>query len=324
MEETCVSRVKQFQVDAFAEGRYEGNPAAVVLLGRREGAKSFWPSDDVLQKIAVENNLSETAFVIEDDKRGDGKTVTGYFLLRWFTPGGEVDLCGHATLASAHVVFSQPGMTAGSVCFKTKSGDLVVERSSGEDSVYRMQFPVVCTTDTIASDVQGLVREAFSCGEDVKVLRGGPDVLLVRETWRQIEQTRPDFGKLDAILRKEGIRGAIVTAPVSPSDPVEGERDALDFVSRFFAPNLGINEDPVTGSAHCCLALYWAKERKLVPEDLGSLAPGHVCAKFSAKQMSPRGGYVKIELVVTPSGKLVTHLVGKVMNFLDGVIDLEE
>lgn len=160
-----MTRVTQYQVDAFARRRYEGNPAAVVLLQGRQ-----WPSDLTMQRIANENNLSETAYVLREGDRGPGPLP-----LRWFTPEAEVDLCGHATLATAHVVFTKvldANLKAGQVdeiVFETRSGDLFVERtqSQSEDSkAYRMTFPIVPTTDDIPLQVAEDAKEA--CAAEVR------------------------------------------------------------------------------------------------------------------------------------------------------------
>lgn len=214
-------RVPIYQVDAFTSQLFRGNPAAVCPL-------EAWLDDGVLQDIAGENNLSETAFLLRRD---------GDYALRWFTPTVEVALCGHATLAAAYVVFHylEPGRR--SVTFQTRSGDL----------------HVTCEGDLLALDFP--TRPAVPCEPSECLLRGL--VTPPEEVWRAsdhmavyadeetVRNLRPDF----AALSRVGGRGIIVTAP---------GREA-DFVSRFFAPGAGIPEDPVTGSAHCTLIPYWAE-----------------------------------------------------------------
>lgn len=257
-------KLKQFQVDAFARNVFEGNPAAVCPL-------DAWLPDEVLQAIAEENNLSETAFFL---RSGDD------FHLRWFTPVAEVDLCGHATLASAHVIFDALGYTKPTIRFETRSGGLVVER---RDGMLAMDFPArppePCTPP--AALIEGLGRKP------VEVL-AADDYIAVFDTEAVVSSISPDLGK----LRELGLRGVCVTAPGS----------SADFVSRFFAPNFGIPEDPVTGSAHCALAPYWATK-------LGKTT-------LSARQISKRGGNVLCEL----NGERVI-LLGCAVTFMQAEID---
>lgn len=229
-----------YQVDAFSRVAFSGNPAAVCPL-------TEWLPSDVLQSIAAENNLSETAFFVP---RGDD----GYDL-RWFTPGCEVDLCGHATLASAHVVFEELGSTATVLRFSTKSGELRVRRDGERLS---MDFP---SRPPEKTEVHPDLLPALG-GDPVAVL-AARDYLVRYRSRREVEGLSPAF---------EGLLGidkfaVIVTAP--------GNGDC-DFVSRFFAPAKGIPEDPVTGSAHCSLVPYWASE-------LGK-------TELHARQVSRRGG----------------------------------
>ena len=287
-----LSRVPQHQVDAFAKRRYSGNPAAVVLLG--QGRQ--WPSDDILQNIAEENNLSETAFVIEPlpvkvvgGGGGGGVpdlgalSLNSEWKLRWFTPRAEVDLCGHATLASAHVIFTRvPSMSpAKTITFDTRSGKLFVERletdlsqldadplslsasSALHKREYCMTFPCVDVSDNVPVEIQTRAMEVFDLKEKaaqapaaVQILRAGPDLLVVVKDWRDVESAHPDMSKLDELLTEHSFRGSIITAEVETSNQ-SAEVEGLDFVSRFFAPNLGIPEDPATGSAHCALSPFW-------------------------------------------------------------------
>ncbi len=255
--------LRQYQVDAFAERVFEGNPAAVVPL-------EAWPDDSVLQAIAEENNLAETAFFVPG---GEG------YALRWFTPAAEVDLCGHATLAAAHVLYTQLGYDQACARFFTRSGELQVRRQ-GER--YLMDLPAVpvvsCPTPS------GLVAALGSA--PVEVHRGGDYLLAVYASEADVRGLRPNF----TLLSEQPAQGVIVTAP--------GQRH--DFVSRFFAPRLGVPEDPVTGSAHCRLAPYWA----------GRLGK----ERLSARQVSSRGGELGIELQgsrVQFTGSAVLFLVGE-------------
>jgi PhzF family phenazine biosynthesis protein len=253
-----------FQVDAFADRLFAGNPAAVCVLRR-------WPDEAVMQAIATENNLSETAFLV-----GSGSE----YGLRWFTPVAEVDLCGHATLASAYVLFEHFSVESREVSFETRSGRLTVR--SADDGLLRMDFPA---------------RQPEPCPEPDglrKALGGSPSEVLLAADYlvRYSEETevrdlRPDFEGLRGLKA----RGVIVTAP--------GE--SCDFVSRFFAPDLGIPEDPVTGSAHCTLTPYWA-------ERLGKTS-------LHARQISRRGGELWCELRdgrVEISGRAVPYLSGSI------------
>jgi len=232
-----------YQVDAFASRVFAGNPAAVCPLEN-------WLDDRTMQAIAAENNLAETAFFVPD---GD------HYQLRWFTPAVEVDLCGHATLASAHVIFEslEPGRT--SVTFATRSGDLTVTRDGDR---LKMDFPSIPTTPCEAPEalIAGL-------GCDPLEVREGMDYLVVVRDEATVRGLRP---RMD-ILSELDTRGVIVTA----------QGDEVDFVSRFFAPAAGIPEDPVTGSAHCALTPYWAAR-------LGK-------SSLLARQVSARGGELLCE-----------------------------
>lgn len=255
-------KIAQYQVDAFASRPFEGNPAAVVPLER-------WPDDALMQAMALENNLSETAFFVP--------TARG-FHLRWFTPAVEVDLCGHATLATAHVLFSELGYRGELVTFETRSGDLIVRR---EDGAIVMDFPAQPPSPCAAP-------EALAAGlgrAPVETLRS-VDFLAVFEREADVRALRPDMGRLATVEA----RGVIATAP----------GDTCDFVSRFFGPQSGVPEDPVTGSAHCELAPYWARR-------LGKNT-------FQAQQISPRGGDLGVVLTgarVLISGRAVTVMRGE-------------
>ena len=237
-------RIKQYQIDAFTTRIFGGNPAAVCPL-------DAWLEDSLLQAIAEENNLSETAFFV---KTGNG------FHLRWFTPVAEVDLCGHATLATAHVIFEMLGYAKPSIAFETRSGILTVAKNG---SLLVMDFPSVppapCSTPDALLAGLGL--------QPVEVLAAA-DYLVVLDSEEAVRSVKPDFAKLAEL----DLRGVIVTAPGLNAD----------FVSRFFGPKLGIPEDPVTGSAHCTLAPYWSAK-------LGKNI-------LSARQISKRGGDIQCEL----------------------------
>jgi PhzF family phenazine biosynthesis protein len=256
-----------YQVDAFSAAPFSGNPAAVCLL-------DAWLDDTCLQAIATENNLSETAFLVPD---GDG------FELRWFTPVAEVALCGHATLASAFVLFACLAWPRETVSFHTrKSGTL---RVTGNDDILEMDFPAIPTAPLPAPD--GLV--AALGAHPKEVFTAGEDILAVLDNERCVRDLRPDFAALAAIE----CRGTIVTA----------RADDCDFVSRFFAPRVGVPEDPVTGSAHCALTPFWSQ--RLGKTDL------------YARQVSARGG----ELVCRDAGERV-RIAGHAVLYLQGTITI--
>jgi predicted PhzF superfamily epimerase YddE/YHI9 len=236
-----------FHVDAFAEKPFTGNPAAVCIL-------PAWKDDRWLQGVAGEMNLSETAFLVRQPE---------HFSLRWFTPNVEVDLCGHATLASAHILWQQGHATADEIRFSTRSGNLAARRR-GED--IELDFPV--TPESPADPPPGLLESLGTSAQYVGKSRF--DYLIVVESEAILRGLAPDFGRLKTLP----VRGVIVTS--------RSAAPRFDFVSRFFAPAAGVNEDPVTGSAHCCLAAYWHKR-------LGK-------SEFVAFQASARGGVVKVRV----------------------------
>jgi PhzF family phenazine biosynthesis protein len=211
-----------YQVDAFTLGPFSGNPAAVCPL-------DAWPGDDIMQSIAAENNLSETAFIVANESGYD---------LRWFTPAIEVDLCGHATLAAGYVVLNhlQPDLDA--VTFDTMSGSLAVSRDGDRLS---MDFPARAPTPAAVSDA---LSDAL--GEAPAEVHLSRDILAVYDDEASVQGLAPDQARLLAL--DEGL-GVIVSA----------KGDTVDFVSRFFVPKAGIAEDPVTGSAHCTLVPFWAE-----------------------------------------------------------------
>lgn len=216
-----------FHVDAFTRRPFHGNPAAVVLLERR------WLPDDLMQLIAAENNLAETAFVLGSPKASKLK-------IRWFTPTVEVDLCGHATVAAAHVLWTHAGNRAPRVVFSSRSGNLPVMRSrDAGGEVITLDFPSRPAKRVRVSDAL-----CAALGRAPAEVWQARDTLAVFENKRDIHELAPDMARLAAL----DTFGVIVTAPGA----------GHDFVSRFFAPKQGIPEDPVTGSAHCTLVPYWA------------------------------------------------------------------
>ncbi|MGD2131129.1 MAG: PhzF family phenazine biosynthesis protein [Lysobacterales bacterium] len=263
-------KLRQYQVDAFASRVFEGNPAAVCPL-------EHWLPDETLQAIAAENNLSETAFFVA--KKGQAP----FFELRWFTPAAEVNLCGHATLASAHVLYEILSYGEPEIRFATRSGELRVRR---EGDRLAMDFPA--RPPATCEPPPGL---ASALGAEPSECLASDDYLFVFPRQADVLDLRPDFGKIAAL----GLRGAIVTAP--------GE--SHDFVSRFFAPNVGVPEDPVTGSAHCVLAPYWAAR-------LGK-------TRLQARQVSKRGGDVLCEV----RGERVL-LAGHAVTFMTGNIEIPD
>jgi PhzF family phenazine biosynthesis protein len=255
-----------FQVDAFTMQPFSGNPAAVCLLDRKRD--EAW-----MQAVAAEMNLSETAFLVP------GKDA---FSLRWFTPAAEVKLCGHATLASAHVLWSET-TTSDVLRFETKSGVLTARRKA---DLIELDFPALRAQafELPPGIVEALGVAIEYCG------RSRDDLILTVKDETTVRNISPDFARLSTI----DVRGIMVTAVA--------DGDAYDFVSRFFAPRLGINEDPVTGSAHCCLGPFWA-------ERLGQ----NVLRGFQA---SPRGGLVEVEVSsdrVKLRGRAVTIFRGELL-----------
>ena len=254
-----------YQVDAFSDKLFGGNPAAICPL------KEWLPAPQ-MQKIAAENNLAETAFFIPQGKD---------FELRWFTPESEVDLCGHATLATAHVLFTQLNFEGDTIHFHTlKAGTLTVSR---KDDLYTLDFP---SRAPQSCDVPGGLIEALGGKKPVEILRSR-DYFIVYETEADVLALEPNFA---ALSRIESL-GFVVTAP----------GDNSDFVSRFFAPSAGIDEDPVTGSSHCNLIPYWA-------DRLGKF-------RLHAFQVSARRGELWCEHKgdrVLMSGKAVTYLIGAI------------
>ncbi len=258
-----------YQVDAFTAEPFAGNPAAVCILS--EARNAGW-----MQHVAAEMNLAETAFL---ERRNDG------FSLRWFTPTVEVDLCGHATLASAHALWESGLLqTSEAARFFTRSGLLTAER---QGIWIELNFPV--TPEEPVAAPPGLAEALGAAPRYVGKSRF--DYLVEFESEEAVQKLQPDFGRLKAI---PGTRGFIATS--------QSAANGSDFVSRFFAPAAGIDEDPVTGSAHCCLAAFWS----------GRLNKN----EFMARQISPRGGVVRVRLDgdrVLLGGQAVTVLRGELL-----------
>ncbi|MFK7775165.1 MAG: PhzF family phenazine biosynthesis protein [Saprospiraceae bacterium] len=253
-----------YQVDAFTEKIFGGNPAAVCPLEN-------WLPDDLMQNIAMENNLAETAFYVSKDN---------HFELRWFTPTTEVDLCGHATLASAHVIFSN-GFDKNEVIFiSPRSGELRVKKDGDK---YTMNFP----TD-ILEKVEAPTELIEGLGiSPIEVFKGKTDFMVIVENQTIIESLQPDLRSLE----KLNARGTIVTAP---------GREA-DFVSRCFFPQAGVDEDPTTGSAHTSMIPYWSNK-------LGKI-------EMTAIQLSKRKGHISCKYLndrVEISGHAKTYLIGHI------------
>lgn len=259
-----MTKLPIYQVDAFTRSRFRGNPAAVCPL-------ESWLPDAVLQDIAAENNLPMTAYFV---RQGDG------FALRWFLPKGEENLCGHATLAAAHVLVNHLGYTQPVVRFESKAGPISLHHSAGR---FDLDFPVLAAT-TVLTPPPALIA---GLGATPREVGRALDWLAVFDDEASVRALAPDFRTLAQL---DG-RGVIVTAP---------GRD-VDFVSRFFAPRDGLNEDHVTGSAHCTLIPYWARR-------LGR-------STLRARQISARGGELWCELAgdrVKIGGHAVTYLVGEI------------
>ncbi|PTX91834.1 PhzF family phenazine biosynthesis protein [Opitutus sp. ER46] len=268
-----------YWIDAFASAPFTGNPAAVVPLTQ-------WLPDRTLQQIAFENGLAETAFIVPVATAAPARQPR--FHLRWFTPAVEVDLCGHATLATGHVILRELRPEAESVAFDSRSGVLEVTRR-GEQ--LELSFPITPVSPETDAGVAAAVARALG-GAPAWLGRSCFDRFAVLPTAETVRTLRPDF----AAVAAAGGRGLIVTAPGDGT---------CDFVSRFFAPQAGIPEDPVTGSAHCALAPYWA-------ERLGR-------NRLHARQLSPRGGELWCE--VAPELNRV-RIAGATRLYLRGEINL--
>ncbi|MDO9511770.1 MAG: PhzF family phenazine biosynthesis protein [Bacteroidales bacterium] len=258
-------KIPVFQVDAFTDTLFHGNPAAVCIIDE-------WPADAMMQNIAMENNLAETAFI---------KISKEQYSIRWFTPEIEVDLCGHATLASAFVLFEEYNYPDAEIIFHSpRSGILKVKR--GDDLLY-LDFP----TDTLESYEPGNIIEDCTGFKPVHVFKGKTDIIAILQNEEDVINTIPDFEKIASL----GGRGLVITS----------KGKDVDFVSRFFAPQSGINEDPVTGSAHTSLIPYWSKVLNK--------------NQLTARQLSKRGGDLVCEFLgerVKIAGKARLYLKGEI------------
>lgn len=256
-----------YQVDAFTDKLFGGNPAAVVPL-------KTWLSDDLMQKIAFENNLSETAFFVVTENR---------FSIRWFTPTVEVNLCGHATLATAYVIFNVLKYAQNIIEFESKSGILKVSKKG---TWLELDFPAQAIA--VAEAPEGLLEGIGK--KPLEIYRASDDFVLIYKSQKDIEDISPDF----STLKQVKARGVIVSA--------RAKSKKFDFVSRFFGPAAGVNEDPVTGSAHTKLVPYWANI-------LGK-------TELTAQQISARKGLLQCKLVgdrVLMAGKGKLFLKGKII-----------
>lgn len=216
-------KLEIYQIDSFTDKLFGGNPAAVCPLSDN------WLDDSLMRNIAMENNLTETAFYLEKN---------GVYHIRWFTPSIEVDLCGHATLAAAYVLFNIKNFEGGELIFHSRSGKLIVKK---EDDYLTMNFPI----DSIRKiKITDEIKSCFNIAP-IDAYEGKTDYMLIFENEKQIKEIKYDLREIN----KLNTRGVIITA--------KGEES--DFVSRFFAPQSGIDEDPVTGSAHTTLTPYWSK-----------------------------------------------------------------
>ena len=257
-------KIRLFQIDAFTDRVFGGNPAAVCPL-------DGWLPDTLMQQIAMENNLAETAFYVR---------TNGCFDIRWFTPEVEVDLCGHATLAAAYVIFNIEHFEGPVIEFGSRSGRL---RALRDGDFMTLDFPA---DSLVKSSAPEGLAEALGTSP-LEIYKGKTDYMLVYPTAGQIENMKPNMLRIADI----NARGIIVTAP----------GDDVDFVSRFFAPQSGIPEDPVTGSAHTTLTPYWAGR-------LGRVA-------LRARQLSKRGGWLRCRLAgdrVEISGQARAYMAGEI------------
>lgn len=259
-------KIKIFQIDAFADQLFTGNPAAVCLL-------ESWIEDSLMQSIAAENNLAETAFVVPNGTE---------FEIRWFTPEVEVDLCGHATLAAGFTLMNHGGIEQREIRFRSPISGRLSVRAEGERYILNFPADTLSPMEPAKALIEAVgMRPAFS-------LQGKSDALLVFDTEAKIKTMAPDFRGLMDVDH----RGVIVTAP----------GDECDFVSRFFAPQVGIDEDPVTGSAHTTLTPYWSN--RLGKDEL------------VARQLSRRGGNLVCRQLgdrVEIGGTAITYLIGEIV-----------
>lgn len=261
-------KIDIYQIDAFTSKLFGGNPAAVCPL-------DTWPTDEVLQNIAIENNLAETAFFVQSSKNR--------FHLRWFTPEFEMDLCGHATLASAFVIVNELGNNSDEILFDTQSGPLTVKKAG---DYFELDFP---SRPPQKAELPQIIRDGLNI--QPKEIWKARDYLLVYESEDDIEKIKPNIAILNQINIDPG--GIIVTA--------KGKSENVDFVSRLFTPQATVFEDPVTGSAHCTLTPFWAERLNKT--------------KLRALQISERGGELICQL-----NKDRVAIRGKVIKYLEGTI----
>jgi PhzF family phenazine biosynthesis protein len=257
-------KIPLFYVDAFTNEVFKGNPAGVCLLEN-------WLPDEVLQSIASEHNLSETAFVVKNND---------FFQIKWFTPKTQVDLCGHATLAAAHVLFKIYNFGSKPIQFLSKSGNLTVYQAT--DGKITLDFPVLPI-----KSIEKKTEISECLGKEPLELYTSSDFLAVFKTEKEIQNMKPDFEK----LKRLDFRGIIITAPGHD----------CDYVLRFFAPQVGINEDPVTGSAQCILTPFWSNRIKK--------------QKMLSRQLSERTGKIWTELTgnrVLISGYAIIYMQGTI------------
>lgn len=259
-------RYSIYQVDTFTNQRFKGNPAAVVPL-------KSWLTESQMQAIAAENNLAETAFYVGDN---------GQYDIRWFTPTTEVDLCGHATLASAHVIRHIQQDTAHTLHFSCQAGPLAVRAISDEwlELDFPNRTPEPMALNTKVEDALGVKAKTMALARDLIVELADEQAVLA---------CQPDF----SALKQFDFFSVVITAPSQQPD--------IDFVSRFFAPNQGIDEDPVTGSSFCSLAPFWQYQLNK--------------SSLNALQVSPRGGHIKLQLKddrVLIAGQSILYLQGEI------------
>lgn len=263
-------RISIYHIDAFTDKLFGGNPAAVCPLAK-------WVDDKTLQNIAVENNLAETAFFVQSSPNR--------FRLRWFTPEIEIDLCGHATLASAYVIFEELGNKSDEVLFDTQSGLLRVKKIG---DVYELNFPS-------RPPKKSILPKTIADGLNIqpKEIWKARDYMLVYDSESEVEKIKPNIAILNEINIEPG--GIIITA--------KGKLKNVDFVSRFFTPQATVFEDPVTGSAHCTLVPFWSSR-------LGK-------NELKALQISKRGGELLCQL---ENDRVLIQ--GKAVKYLEGTIEL--
>lgn len=263
-----------YQVDAFTNKLFAGNPAAVIPLEK-------WIDEALMQNLAMENNLAETVFFVPHSSSfGGGREEVSDYDIRWFTPAAEINLCGHATLASAYVLFNILGYKKTSITFHSKSGPLIITR---EKDIISMDFP--SWKPERHSDYPEELEQALGVKEIVGVYKHR-DLLVELNSEADVKNAEPDF----TLIKKTGNK-IIITAP--------GKQ--VDFVSRFFAPTLGIDEDPVTGSAHSQLIPFWSEKLNKT--------------KMEAKQLSQRGGHLWVEQKgdrVQMGGQCVFYMKGEI------------